>query len=100
MRFATKEGFYSICPMPNQPSIALCYDFTIYPQFRGQRAAHTLKAHQMKNLKLLGYTTAFCTTQASNKAQIQVLMKANWTILSSFQDQRTGEQGVLWRWEA
>lgn len=99
MRFATNEGFYSVIPMPNQPSVAICYDFTIYPQFRGQRAAHTLKAHQMKNLKLMGYTTAICTTQESNKAQIQVLMKANWTILSSFQDHRTGERSIMWKWE-
>ena len=100
MRFATKEGFYSIIAMPNQPCIAICYDFTIYPQFRGQRAAHKLKAHQMENLKLLGYTSAICTTQSSNEAQIKVLMKSGWTILSNFKDQRTGERGIMWKWEA
>lgn len=99
MRFATKEGFYSILPMPNQPCVAICYDFTIYPEFRGQRAAHKLKSHQMDQLKLLGFTSAICTTQSSNKAQIRVLMKAGWTILSNFKDQRTDERAIIWKYE-
>jgi len=98
MRFSTKEGFYSILPMPNQPCVAICYDFTIYPEFRGQRAAHKLKSHQHEQLRLLGFTSAICTTQKSNEAQAKVLKAAGWTVSSTFLDQRTGGFGVIWVW--
>lgn len=99
MRYATREGFYSILEMPNQPNMAICYDFTIYPDFRGQKSAHVLKAHQMDNLRRQGFTTAICTTQASNFAQNRVLEKAGWTFLCSFIDQRTNSNAIMWQWE-
>lgn len=98
MRYATREGFYSIIEMPNQPNVAICYDFTIYPEFRGQKASHSLKEHQMETLKRQGFTSAICTTQFSNHAQNKVLEKAQWNILSSFIDQRTNSNALIWGW--
>jgi len=99
MRFATTEGFYSIEEMPNQPSMAICFDFTIYPQFRGQKAAHALKRHQIETLIRQGFTSAICTTQSSNIAQRKVLEKAGWKISSNFIDQRTDATAILWKWD-
>lgn len=98
MRYATSEGYYSITPMPNQPSVALCYDFTVLLAHRGQRAAHRLKAHQMNQLKLLHYTIAVCTTQESNEAQTKVLLKAGWIPMLSFKDARSGTNARMWQW--
>lgn len=99
MRYATNEGFYSIIEMPNQPSIAICFDFTIYPQYRGQKSGHSLKRHQMETLVRQGFTSAICTTQSANLAQRRVLEKAGWKVLSPFIDQRTDSTALLWKWD-
>lgn len=96
MRFSTEEGFYTITPLPGQPNAAVCTDFTIYPKFRGKGAAHRLKAHQMLNLKRLGYTFAICTTQNKNIAQAKVLMAAGWTRGPVFFDARNVSDVCLW----
>ena len=99
MRYATSEGYYSIDAMPNQPSIAICSDFTVLSEFRGRKAAHLLKAHQMDQLKLLHFTTAICTIQNSNEAQIKVVGLAGWRPISEFFDARTNSFARIWIWE-
>ena len=98
MRYSLPNGFFSIDSMPNQPSVALCYDFTIIPEYRGTKASHQLKAYQMKLLHELHYTVAICTTQASNEAQNKVLQAAGWVITSEFYDIRTGHKVYIWNW--
>lgn len=96
MRYSTLYGFFSIDPMPNQPSVAWCSDFTVFTLSRKQGMAHALKAYQNKVLSDEGFTLAMCSVKESNIAQIKVLTKADWNHKTSFQDVRTGEMIQLW----
>lgn len=91
-------GFYSVDPMPNQPSVAWCSDFTVYIHHRGKGFAHWLKREQNGVLKNCGFTLAMCSVKESNSAQIRVLQHAGWTYVISFNDVRTGEHVQIWNY--
>jgi hypothetical protein len=96
MRISTDDGFYTITPMPSQPNIALCNDFTVLPWKRKQGRGHVLKEHQVQQLRLLNFTMALCTVQCDNIGQTKILIKSGWDIISSFRDNRTGRRANLW----
>lgn len=94
----TDYGHYSLMPMPNQPSVALCFGFQIKPEYRGQGNGHELKAHQMKTLAEKGFRFALCTIKSSNNAQRRILTKAGWTPASNaFFSPSTGKFTEVWQ---
>jgi hypothetical protein len=97
MRISTTDGFYTITPMPSQPNIAICSDFTVLPDCRSQGRGYKLKEHQCQQLKLMHFTMALCTVQSDNIGQTKILIKSGWDIISSFKDNRTGRLVNLWR---
>ena len=99
MRYSTPAGYFSIESMPNQPSVALCFDFTVIPEYRGTKAAHRLKAYQMDLLREQHFSLAICTTKKENEAQNKVLRSAGWDYISEFQDLRTNSPTLLWHWK-
>lgn len=98
MRHVTPYGFYTITPMPNQPSIALCTDFTVLPNHRGKGMAKLLKEDQKFELRRLHFTYAICTVQEDNEAQLKVLKATGWSCLSTFLDARTGNVVAMYGW--
>lgn len=96
MRITKPYGFFSVDPMPNQPSVGLCYDFTIFPDFRAIGRASALKWDQLLYLKQTGFTLGLCTVQQTNLVQQRVLMKAGWRLIQMFPDIRTGNNVMMY----
>ena len=96
MRHAFHYGFFTVIAMPNQPSVAICSDFTVYKKHRGTGKAHTLKEMQTAVLERQGFTLAICTVKSSNLAQIKVLEKAEWVHRTSFYDVRSDDLIQFW----
>ena len=96
MRFALTEGAYEIDSLPSQPQVAHCHGFFVYHELRGMGHAHTLKQHQWKTLRDLGYDYATCTVCSSNAAQKRVLERSGWSKLAEFTSSKTGEPVEMW----
>lgn len=97
-RYSTAYGAYEIDSMPGQPQVAHCHSLLVRHELRGGGFGHKLKHHQMCNLNSLGYDYATCTIDGSNNRQRAVLQKADWHLLSSITNSKTGGITQLWGW--
>lgn len=96
MRFAMFAGAYEVGSLPSQPQVAHCHGFHVRRELRGKGYGHTLKAHQNRTLRQLGYDFAVCTVCASNTAQKRILATGGWRELAHFVSSKTGERVELW----
>lgn len=96
MRVSFDEGSFEYESMPSQPSLAICYNFHIYPNFRGRGFGIVLKRKQMAALKQAGYTAAMCTVQKSNLAQIKILERCGWVKAIRFHDLRNDSWAAIY----
>lgn len=97
-RYSTEYGAYEIESVPSQPQIAHCHGLFIRPSCRGRGLGHELKAHQMRQLRGLGYDYATCTVDASNDRQRAVLERAGWRHLQNIPNNKSGGVTQLWGW--
>ena len=97
-RYAFPEGVFHIDPVPGQPQIAHCHGFFVPAALRGQGRGKALKKIQMATLRASGFDLATCTVDASNEAQIAILISAGWGCAGSFFNSRTGGNMELWAW--
>jgi GNAT superfamily N-acetyltransferase len=97
MIYKTAYGEYGVRLMPNQPGVAMCFGFKVYPEHRGMGYGHALKAHQMAMLENLGVKYAICSSKATNLRQHRILIKAGWERESDpFIGPLTKEESQVW----
>lgn len=97
-RYSTIHGAFHIEPFPSQPQIAHCHGFYVRHDMRGQGYGHMLKEQQMNKLRELGYDYATCTVDANNAAQLAVLVRAGWEMLTEAFNSKTGGKTQVWGW--
>lgn len=95
-RYALPYGVYSISSKPGLPQVAICHDFYVLAEVRGQGFGHKLMESLLQSVVLANFDYAICTTSSLNFAMHACLLRACWTLSGEFHNRRTNEQHQVW----
>ena len=95
-RIVTPQGACEISSLPGQGQVAVCHNFFIRDDQRGQGHAHTLKSTQRLALQAMHYDYAIVTVASGNAAEKAVLAQSGWQKLTEFRNRRSSETTEMW----
>lgn len=97
-RYTTTYGVYHITPKPEMPQVAICHSFYVMADVRGIGHGHKLMDSMMWNLEMEHFDYAMLTTAADNLAMQAILVRAGWTLSSTFFNRKTGLPHQVWHY--
>jgi len=96
MRYADYSGHWELNPFPGCNQLVVSNHAYVLPKHRGKGLGTRKNEARLNQAAELGYDYILCTCLTTNTAQIAVLTRNGWEVLTNFHNSVTNSDVQLW----